>query len=249
MRAGEYVLGVRANSEQIGALLRGIFADRLVPEAEPPGNISVFLAEQTSGHAQERHRLYACHSRTLRTRSVARLLATLWHELDCYDARLHHEGMLLDVTAVVRDGQAHLIPAVLRRQVSEKERSWARDRFEIVDRRWLDLDVATGTVTVTAPQVPGGKVALGDTLVALGVADRTEPAGPTGTFQVASWTVAADPISLAKRVVIAAGAVLDRQQHDVPRMLDDLARLLASLPVVEESWDFVDELRRHLARL
>ena len=44
LQAGEYVVGVRATAEALGDLLRELFATRLIPDAEPLRNVSVYLA-------------------------------------------------------------------------------------------------------------------------------------------------------------------------------------------------------------
>lgn len=240
---------MRASSVQIGALVREVFSERLVPNAQPPGNFSVFLAEKADGGSQEFHRLHACHSRTLRTLSASRLLATLWHELDCFDARMHGDRMLLDVAAVVRGGMAHLLPSALRRVIGEEERRWARDDFEFVDRRWLDLDLSTGTVTVPIPRLGDWESVGRETLPEFGLTDQAGPASPAGTFPIASWTVASRPLSPSRRVAAAGGAILNRQQQDGPRMIAGLAQLLSTLPVIEEPWDWTVELRSHLLQL
>jgi hypothetical protein len=233
----------------LGSLIREVYGVRLVPGAEPPGNISVFLAQKVGSGPQELHRLYVSHPRTLRTRSLSRLFGALWHELDGFDARFAGQRLLLDVTTLIRGGEAHLLPGSLRRQVADDERSWARDGFDLVDRRWLGLDAASGTVTVPTPPGWNEEAWFSERMGALGVQDRPASRTRAGTFPIASWTVADRPASLASRVAIAAGAVLDRQLHDGRQLLTELVQLMEALPALEQSWTWVDELRHYLARL
>ena len=73
-RAGNHVLGVRADSEALGALLCELFADWLTPDGVPPGNLSVHLAERAAGGPQELHSFYETFARGLRDRPIQRTL-------------------------------------------------------------------------------------------------------------------------------------------------------------------------------
>lgn len=248
LQAGEYVLGVRANSEALGDLLRELFATRLIPDAEPPRNVSVYLAPPAESGAQELHRLYVTFSRVVRSRSATRVLDGLWHELDGRDVRLAGNRILTDATILVRDGTAHLGPSSWRRSIVDDERRWARSGLQLVDRRWSELDPQAGTVTVPASGLPR-RDELTERLATFGTDDRREPAQPAGTFPLASWTLHSQHLGLAKRLVLAGGSVLDRHRHDGPRLLLDLRAVLAELPAVEPGWVGFNELRERITAL
>jgi hypothetical protein len=246
LQAGEYVLGVRVGSSEMAVLLRQLFAERVVPAAAPPGNLSLFVAPVSDQAAQELHRLYVTFTRTVRTRSVGRLLDGLWHELDGRDAREMSDVPLLEATVLVSQGRAHLLPANSRAAIVDDERRWARSGLQLVDRRWLEIDAAEGTVTIPPSGLPAGKVQI-PSIDGVSVSDREEPAQPVGTFPIGSWTLSSSPQSLAKQVVFVAGSVLDRQRHDGERLLHQLADLLHRLPKLEPGWTGKDELRELLS--
>ena len=222
---------MRTNSAEAGALLHELFADRLVPDADPPANLSLLLAPPAGDGPQPLHRLYANHRRVLRTRSAHRALDALWHELDVRDVAAARQRMLLDATVVVRDGAAHVLPATMRGEVVDDRRRWEADGFEVVDRRLVDLDPVAGTVTI--PPSGLGAVRLADTrLAAMAIAHRSRTPQPVGTLPILDWVLPAGTQSPAGRVVAAAGQVIDRPAHDGATMLAGLAVLLADLPEV-----------------
>ena len=230
--AGDHVLGVRANTHELGRLLSSLFADRLVPETAPPGNISVYVAKEAVGGPQELHRLYATHTRRIRTRSVRRILGGLWHELDTRDERAARRSLMVDATVVVRDERAHLLPAALRRSIVDNERRWSKHGFRLVDRRWLVIDVAAGTVSLPRPRLKWD-AEVADQIADMDLADReTEPASE-GSIQIASWNPTLHEGSLADRVALAGEQLLDRRQLVPPEVIRSLAELLARLPQVD----------------
>jgi hypothetical protein len=229
LRAGTHVLGVRTTTLEAGDLLRELFTDRFVPDADPPANLSLLLAPFASDGPQPLHRLYVTHRRVLRTRSARRALDALWHELDVRDVAAARQRMLLDATVVVRDGAAHVLPASMRREVVDDRRRWEADGFEVVDRRLVDLDPVAGTVTVP-PSGLGSGMLTETTLAATGVAHRPEASQPVGTLPILDWALPPGTRSPAGRVVAAAGQVVDRPAHDGATMLAGLTALLATLP-------------------
>jgi hypothetical protein len=230
LRAGNHILGVRANSVWLGELLRELFAERVVPDAQPPANLSVLLAPQTADGTQDLHRVYVTHRRTLRSRSALRTLDALWHELDLWDVEVARQRMLVDATVLVRTGTAHVLPAGMRGAVADHQRRWSREGFRLVDRRKLDLDLSTATITIPPSGLTDDREALQRCLAAAGIDHRAELPQPTGNFPIASWVLPPGQRTLAGRVVDAAGQIVDRPAHDGVAMLRELSALLAGLP-------------------
>ena len=250
LRAGNHVLGVRVPSEDAAALVRELFADRYVPDATPPGNLSLWLAPPSTDGAQDLHRLYQTFTRSLRSRSVTRTLAALWHELDARDVRVDGTQLLVDATTLV-DGasRAHLLNRNWRRFVVDDEKRWRRAGLHLVERRWVHLDPQQGTVH--APPVPEQltEAALEDRIAALGVDHSADGEVRSGTWPIATWTVRPQERTLAQRAVGSAGAVLDlrgRAGADTVREMVGLSERLVQVP---EGWSGLEELREALAQL
>ena len=248
VRAGDYVLGVRCSSDALARVLQQLFPDRYVPTAEPPANLSVFLAAAAGDGAQEVHRLYRNCGRLVRTRSVRRVFETLWHELDAHDVRAAGRVVLVDVLALVRDGEAYLIPRRYRRDVVDDERRWTRDGFRRVDRRWLEFDAATGTVTVPSTDLPVDDI-LASIASKLGVEHRAEPPTPAGTFPIRSWVLSGRRLSPAGRLMTATTLLLDRHQHVDVQLMGQMADLVERLPSLDQGYAKTEELRIRLASL
>jgi hypothetical protein len=244
VRAGGYVLGVRAPSEAVGELLWNLLSERVVADAEPPGNLSVFLALPEPGSPKPLHRLYERHFRNLRTPSPLRVLKALWHELDGYDLRARRDRMLLDGTVLIEGGRAHILPTGARTAIADNERAWERDGFLMVDRRWVEFDLNVGTVTV-----PDAGLDLDDAasrLVGAGFDVRKGEHRPAGTYPIATWTSARLNQRPSDRVVIAVRQILDRTRHEGAQMVGAAAQLLEHLPEVGTTWTDGDGFREAL---
>jgi hypothetical protein len=245
LAAGGYVLGVRFNSHRAGDLIRRLFAERIVEGADPPNNLSVWLASPTGkGQPRPLHRFYETYSCNLRSRSAGRVLDLLWHELDSWDVRAESR-LLIDATVLASNGRAHILGKGWRRIIAGEERRWRREGLQLIDRRWVDLDPVRGTVSLA----PSGLILDGE---APGAFDWQE--GPSGSadqsvagiLPIASWHVEAYSRSLASRVVGASAFVLDRTSHDGVWLIETLATLMERLPDVGAGARDVSDLRAAL---
>ena len=248
LSAGAYVLGVRVNRSELGAMVRELFRDRLIEGVEPPANLSLFLAASESADGvQELHRFYVNYSRALRSRSAVRALRALWHELDLRDVEAARERLQLDATVLVRDGHAYVLPARSRKQVVDAERRWRREGFLLVDRRRVDLDPVAGTVSVPPTPLEGGADRLRGQLAHLRIEDVEEPIAASGIYPIAAWVLQPGDRTLAMRVIEAAAQVVDRPAHDGVALIEGLAELLERTPDVAS--DSSDALREQLRDL
>lgn len=246
LRAGGYVLGIRANTPALRDLLHELFVDRLVPDAQPDRNYSIWLTERSEAGVRDLHRLYRTFVRTMRSRSARRVLDTLWHELDVRDLRAAGEQPLFDVAVLVRDGQAHLLPGVLRRTIVDDLRRWEQHGYRLLERGWTTVDLAAGEVVVPAPRWPVTDEELTRRLDVLDLDDREEGPSPAGRLPIATWTTDAGKQSIAARVGQAGMTVLDRDQRLNPTLLVGLSALFARVGDLGPSWGDVDELRQAL---
>jgi hypothetical protein len=237
------------NSRELGDLVRYLFQPRVVNNAHPPSNLSILLASGTERQTtKELHRLYITFVRWVRSRSVRRILDALSHTLDAYDVREDGEETLIDATVLIRGGGAHLIPGDWRKWIVDQDRRWARDGFQLVDRRWVTLGVDSATVTV--PQ-SGAKLEphVDELIAALDVDDGPTVPQAVGTFPIASWTLSSIEQSLAWRIIAAGGSVLDRERYAGRDLVSGLRQIIVGLPSVEPDWENMDGLRQALLHL
>jgi hypothetical protein len=230
IRAGQHVLGVRANSSMTGELVARALTDRIVVGAAPPGNMSIALAQIVPAGPQELHRVYVNHRRMVRTRSVRRALSALWHYVDAHDRRAPRDEVQVLATVLLKGNDAHVMPADVRSQIIDMERQWNREGYVVVDRATLELDLDTATVRVPECQLPWSSD-TDDLLASWRVLDRPNSLiAEPGAYPIASWTAATTTRSLAARVVSAGGQVADLPLHDGSRLLERLAAVLRHIP-------------------
>ena len=247
LRAGEHVLGVRVNSETLGALVRDLFASRVTEPAEPPANLSVYLAPSAEpGGLQELHQLYDTYSLQLRTRDAFRTLEALWYELNVRDARWSGSRTLLDATVLVREGQAHVLPAFMRRAVVRDLRRWESAGYRLVDSRWVGLDLDAGCVTVPEPKFDIAPTGVRKRVHDLGSDHRSGPTSPVGHLPVASWTPSQGSQTPGERVMLAAAQILDRSEHVDGALLRTLTALLGEVADFAAAWSDDASLRAAL---
>ena len=244
--AGGHVLGIRVNLPGARELVEELFADRVAAGDRPDRNYSLWLAPRAEDGVRDLHRVYRTFVRTMRTRSARRALDTLWHELDVRDVRAAGDQPLFDVTVLVRDGVAHLLPGILRSTIVDDLRRWERAGFRLVERGWTLLDLAAGTVVVPAVDHPLTDPQLEERLAALDLDDRDEGPSASGSYPIATWTTDGGEQSVAARVGQAGMQVLDRGQHLGPKLLTGLSALLPQVGDLGPSWDGLDGLRAAL---
>jgi hypothetical protein len=205
VRAGQYVLGVRASTPELGALVEEAFRSRLVPDSQPPANFSLLSPSPNDWRSRPIRFLFEGHARRLRTTSTRRLLDALWHRLDCYDVRASGSSVLLASTVLIRNGEAHVLPGVARTRTLFKERAWEREGFEVVDRPWVALDPSAGTITVPPSGLKWNGQLQGLLRVVDDNAEHVDAVRRAGRFPIATWTAGFDAATVAVRAVHAAG--------------------------------------------
>lgn len=188
VRAGRFVLGVRTNTEAGAEVVSRLFDDRLLEGARPPANLSLWLAPDADGAVGGLHRTYLAHVRMERGRSARRAIDTVWHELDGVDAMA--EGRrVFDLTVLVRDGRAHLFPGWLRVAVIDDQRRWERAGFVVLERRWIEVDLASHEVLVPAPVSVQRRDEMASSLAAAEI-EIGDDRALHGRIPIASWNVA-----------------------------------------------------------
>ena len=249
LRAGQYVLGVRTNSEAFAEVLREVLADRLVPHADPPANLSVHIASKTPADAaQDLHLIYEGHRVLRRTRTVSQLLDGLGRRLTGWDARACQDTLVLDAVVLHLDGRAHLLAADSRQRATRRARKFADAGLMALGDRWFVLDPAAGTLTLPSAQL-AHSARLRGLLAELDEDDADVGEVPAGTWPIASWTAGDERLSMASRVVLAGGQVLDRTDHSGAELVTGLAALLDAVPTLPHDWARHEELPSLLAEL
>ena len=249
LRAGQYVLGVRVNSAESAAMLRSVFADRVVDHADPPGNLSLWLSPRSTDGVQELHRLFWNCRSFLRTRAVRRVVGALWHHFEARDARLAGVTPLVDATVLVADDRAHLLSANWRQYFVDNERPWSREGFRLIDRPWPAVDLGRGTIAIEHPGFTAEDEAAFRRLIdGSRIDDRDAVLPASGSLRIASWTLTARETTTATKVVLAAGHVLDLKDHGAP-LVHQLVELMGTMPHTSPGWKEPDELRSLLRAL
>lgn len=87
LRTGGSIIGLRCSDPRLLAPLRELLHRRVVAGVTPDRNLSLWLAPRATTGPQDLHRLYRTYVAELRTRSVARTVAALLHEVDVRDPR------------------------------------------------------------------------------------------------------------------------------------------------------------------
>ena len=244
LRAGRHVLGVRVDSATTHRAVQTAFGQRILTDAdECPPNLSLRLAPPDRDRPAGLCLLFDGCTRVLRTRSPLRALRALGHHLEMADVRAAGRQVLIDATILAVDGRAHVLPAWLRRWVADDERRWSRAGCVLIDRPWVTLEIAGPAVVVDEPDVPVDAVPE-DLRVAFD--DGTEaPEARIGRFPLASWTPELTEAGAADRVLAAAGQILDPTSHDLPALIEALARSLPQLDT-HAGVTGLDDLRRRL---
>lgn len=229
--AGPYVLGVRSDTDGTGALLREALGDRVVVAEDVPPNLSVVLAgEAAPGEVQELNRLYLGHHLVLRSRDPARVVDGLASHLDAHARTFRHDSLLVLCAALVHDGRAHLVEHGSRRQIVEQERRWQADGFLLVDRPWVDVDLATRELVVP----DAGRLSTAVTSWAgTRRPDAPDPAVAAGRYPIATWSPRRGTGTPGHRLAAAASSVVNLAELGPASTLSALRDLLGDVPEVE----------------
>ncbi len=191
LRIGEYHIGVRSNTNQTDALLRQAFSTLVDDTVEAPANYSVILspANRDNGGPRGLHLLYHDSTAVVRTRYPRRVLAALRSYLS---GHLEHEGPsggpLIDVNAValVRDGQAVLVPSITLIWVDLLSPRLHRKGIQFVDSPHVTVDPVSGELVVDPPTLP-----INDTVEFDGIDSarpgREPPPVSPGRYPIKGW--------------------------------------------------------------
>ncbi len=116
-----------------------------------------------------------------------------------------------DGVVAVHDGQATVLPAVLRQRIDKFERPLREEGVILHDAPWVDIDLSTGEVVIEPPRLPPAR--FDDIVSSLPQTRRPDPAVFPGSYALAAWYFpwtkrAQQPIpSKADAVALVLGAL------------------------------------------
>ncbi len=249
---GDYHVGLRYDADETADVLDCLFRGARVNDRRVPDNYSVALGgtPTTKGAGTSRSLKLLVHGSTqlVRSRSGGRVLAGLLQrlsaDLDPADPALTR----VNATAVVRDGDALLLPAGLVDFVKQLQPRLAKAGLCIVDTPRTLLDLSTRELVVPEPTVPhdGSVVAELDEGVELG---SELPWVHPGRYPLRTWVLTrcpehTGPLSTAVAVTAALPTLFELRDlvADVERLADLLSTVQTYGIWYESADDLVDQV-------
>jgi hypothetical protein len=247
---GDRIIGVRANDQEMAALLMGALRPHLVGDVDAPPNLSLKFGD-ADRQVRGLHFLYRGSMSVARTDSPGRLLRAALRHLEGFmppppDAAPVNAKLLL------RGDDAVLVDARFGGTVDTMERRLHRMGFRLVDVHAPLLDRETLQVTLDAPRLQidaAGRAEI----------DRRYPVAPEevelheARYRLRRLVVWGDPEpdghSPAQRYAELTALVTDRDGNIAPRDLDVLAGLTRTCEITRIAYpdnrQLLEELRRH----
>lgn len=229
VRAGPYLLGVRANDEAARAVLHDVLGDRVVtgPDEGLPHNVTVHLeapSDREVGRAVL-NRCYLGHEPMVRSLDPARAVATMLDVLDAHARAFDPEPIQLCAAVLVDgEGTAVVAPNAERRRSVSHSRLVGRRGLRLVDRPWSRIDLDDGTVVVPeteAVELPPRYRAPDD--------DHDPPVA-AGRYPIGTWTSYGEDSPGADLAAVARTVVNLAQLEDPGGALARLRGLRATIP-------------------
>jgi hypothetical protein len=232
----DHHVGLRFDDPATAAVLDRLFVGARVDDRRVPDNYSVALADRTptgrAGAAQSLKLLVRGGTQLVRSRSGGRVLAALLQHLSADLAESDPSLTRVDATAVLRGGNALLLPPGLVNFVKELQPRFARANLRLVDAPQVLLDLDRGELVVPHPALPHDPAVI-DELDAFAKLGREAPRVRPGRYAIRTWFMVREPEQvgpMSPAVAVTAS---------VPRLLapDDLRtevqRLAALFDVVD----------------
>ena len=252
-RIGETRVGLRYNTDETAAVLDRLLPNARVDDPGVPENFSVALYPDSDGAARQLNLLVRSGLQMVRSRSQARVLRGLLGHLS-YVIHNPDRGLLqADGLAVIRDGEAFVLPSLLHNMWSVAQPKLSRLGLQVVDRPWASIDPRSAELVVAEPLVDFDRRVLDELDVAAGPG-RELPEVQAGRYPLHARVMAggerADgPLSTGGAVALAMGSITWIPGLDL--VLEQLAELFSRSAgyalAYEGVDDFLDELPAALA--
>jgi peroxiredoxin len=249
---GEYHVGIRYDDDTTAEVLDRLFAGARVKDRRVPDNYSVALGgtKTTKGAGASRSLKLLVHgSRQLvRSRSGGRVLQALLQylsaDLDADDSKL----VRVHATAMVRDGDAVLVPAGLVDHVKQLQPRLAKIGASIVDTPRTLLDVPAGELVVPEPTVPHDASVIAELDAGVKLGNELPWVRP-GRYPLRAWLLVRSPDQIGPMtpgvaVTSAVSSLYDLD--DLVGSVDVLGELFTTVPPIGVWYESADELVREV---
>lgn len=183
----------------------------------------------------------------VRTRDQGRLIDALLGYLSSAGEQADDETLRLDVVAYVKDDTALLAPPEIRWVMASIERRLNAKGLRVLDRPWARIDIETGDLLVTGPDLTVDWRVLEEHGEGLGTRARSDRSVLPGRYTVAGWGfwlggIDEQPISRALALALASSRLVDRNSLGSADGLARLADLMVGIEPVALSSDRLERL-------
>jgi peroxiredoxin len=251
---GDYHVGIRYDDDATAGVLDRLFDGARVHDRRAPDNYSVALGgtSTTKGAGTSRSLKLLVHgsSQLVRSRSGGRVVNALLQYLSADLSEPDPSLARVSATAMVRDGEAILLPAGLVDFVKQLQPRLARIGVSIVDTPRTLLDVGARELVLPEPTVPydAAVIAELDDGVKLG---RERPWIRPGRYPLTTWLLTrgedhVGPLSPAVAVTSAIPTLFDLD--DLKGEVERLADLFTAVRPVGIWYTSADELVEQVAQ-
>jgi peroxiredoxin len=248
---GEYHIGIRTDSATTDDVIaRALAAYRSEDDPDVPANCSLVLGDSIVGQSRDLRLLLWANATVVRSRSTRRALLALAAYLSAVLPPDEHL-MRTSNMAVVREGDALLLPPSARDDIERLQPRLAGIGFQIVDEPYATIDAARAELVITEPTIvidPHVLADLDEPKLGRTELPRVEP----GRYPLSAWGVwgADEPLTVAEIVSQALTSVV-AEPEDVFVNLDAVEGLLGRVArlVLDDSEpeQLVEQLNAHLA--
>lgn len=234
-RVGEYLVGVRSDSEATDALVRRLLAANLVDGPVAPPNYSLVLSTPNGGGQRGLSQLFRSSTAVVRTRRRRRALLGL---LAWLEGHTPADGSLLQLRAIATVGPqgAVLAPWALISSLEKLQPRLHRRGVQVLDAHAARVDLATGELVVAEPPLPFDAAVLAEVDDDERSAGRELPPLQPGRYPIrgwAHWAASQGGGSRAACLAQATGGFVNRTHIDPQQALTGLARVLAGAETIQ----------------
>jgi len=253
---GGYHVGVRYDTEETADVLDRLFAGARVHDRRTPDNYSIALGgtptTKDAGATRSLKLLVHGSTHLVRSRSAGRALAALLQyvsgDLGEPDASL----TAVNATAVLRDGEALLLPSNLVSSVKQLQPRMARAGMVIVDTPRALVDISTRELVVPEPTLPFDPSVIEELDRDLVFGSELPRARP-GRYPLSAWFFVHSPEhvgALTPAVAVTGALRLFFELEDLRQAVDELADLFADVAPhgiwYENASDLTEQVSRAL---
>jgi hypothetical protein len=231
--------------------LRRALAHHLVPDVEGPANYSVILSSGGRNKKIEQvSLLYRSSQLVVRSRTPSRVLHGLFSYLSGHLEI--PEGLLTHAVVAVSDGQAVLMPPVVRGSLKLLQPHLRRVRWQLADAPFCIVDAESGEIVVPEPALTID-AAVVEEIESREASSKEVPRVVPGRYPIRGWACSGEPgdgpLSRAMAVALTLPSV-DDSYLGIEGTVEALATLFSSAKAVPVSVgkpkEMVNDLRAAL---